>query len=86
MSQLFFVNVPHDCSDSELRDWIHSSGIETESIRIIRDLVSGASPVFAYAKLKDASSLEHAISVLNGKRMRTRFVIVTRALLRRMVA
>jgi RNA recognition motif-containing protein len=85
MPQLFFVNVPHDCSDDELKNWIESRGVETEAIRIVRDLVTGASPAFAYASLKDASGLEQAISALNGKQIRSHAVIVSRAVLRRLV-
>ena len=75
-SQLFFVNVPFDCSDRELKDWIESRGIETESIRIIRDLVAGVSPAFAYADLKDPTLLAEAVARLNGKSLRENTVTV----------
>jgi RNA recognition motif-containing protein len=75
-SQLFFVNVPFDCSDRELKDWIESRGIETESIRIIRDLVAGVSPAFAYADLKDPALLGEAAAILNGKSLRKHIVTV----------
>jgi hypothetical protein len=44
---LFFINVPYNCSDRELHEWIESRGIEVVSIRMIRDLVAGVSPAFA---------------------------------------
>jgi len=69
-AQLFFTNVPYNCSDRELQEWIQSRGIEAESIHIIRDIVSGASPAFAYASLRDHTELTHAVSILNGKKMR----------------
>ena len=78
-SLLFFVNIPYNCSDRELREWIESRGIETESIRIIRDLVAGVSPSFAYADLKDHTRLEEAVSILNGKRMRNQAIMVKQA-------
>jgi RNA recognition motif. (a.k.a. RRM, RBD, or RNP domain) len=53
-SPLFFTNLPYNCSDRELKEWMESRGIESGSIRIIRDLVAGVSPAFAYADLKDA--------------------------------
>jgi RNA recognition motif len=59
---LFFINVPYNCSDHELQEWIESSGIEIESIRLVRDLVAGVSPAFAYAVLRDQTRLEEAIS------------------------
>ena len=68
-SQILFANLPYNCSDRELVEWIESRGIEVESIRIIRDLVSGASPAFAYADLKDDSRLKEAVTALNGSTM-----------------
>ncbi len=77
-SQLFFTNIPHDCSEQELKEWIESRGIEITSIRIIRDLISGASPAFAYAATKSAVDVDEAISALHGKRMRNQIILVSR--------
>jgi len=84
-SQLFFVNLPYNCSDRELKQWIESRGISIESIRIIRDLVAGVSPAFAYAEPKDHTRLEEAVSVLNGKKMRNQTVTVKQAQPRRSI-
>jgi len=84
--QLFFTNVPHDCSDLELKEWIESCGIEITSICIIRDLVSGVSPAFAYATPRDAVEMSNVISALNGKRMRDRIIFVSQASSRPVVA
>jgi hypothetical protein len=37
MSKLFFVNIPYNCSDRELQEWVESRGIGTRSIRIVRE-------------------------------------------------
>jgi len=79
MSKLFFVNIPYNCSDRELQEWVESRGIETRSIRIVRDLVAGVSPAFGYVELKDDSQIQEAIAVLNGKRMRNQTIIVKEA-------
>ncbi len=79
MPQLFFTNLPYNCSDQELTDWMESRGIKTKSTRIIRDLVAGVSPAFAYADLNDAVQLEEAVAVLNGERMRNQVIMVTQA-------
>ena len=42
VSQLFFTNLPYNCSDRELKEWIESRGIETRAIRIIRDVAHDA--------------------------------------------
>ena len=75
-SELFFANIPYNCSDREFKDWIESRGIETRSIRIIRDLVAGVSPAFGYAVLKDHTLVAEAASILNGKKMRNQIVTV----------
>jgi RNA recognition motif-containing protein len=79
MSKLFFVNIPYNCSDRELQEWVESRGFETRSIRIVRDLVAGVSPAFGYVELKDDSQIQEAISLLNGKRMRNQTVFVKEA-------
>jgi RNA recognition motif-containing protein len=79
MSKLFLVNIPYNCSDRELQEWVESRGIETRSIRIVRDLVAGVSPAFGYVELKDDSKTEEAITTLNGKRMRNQTILVKEA-------
>ena len=49
------------------------------SIRIMRDLVAGVSPAFAYADLKDDARLQEAVSLLDGKKMRNQTVSVQQA-------
>ena len=79
MSKLFFVNIPYNCSDRELQEWVESRGIETRSIRIVRDLVAGVSPAFGYVELKDDTRISEAITVLNGKKMRNQIILVKEA-------
>ena len=78
-AQLFLVNVPYNCTERELKEWIESYGIETVSIRIIRDLVAAVSPAFAYAVLKNGLEIERAVHVLNGKKIRNQFITVRKA-------
>jgi RNA recognition motif-containing protein len=70
MSNLLLINLPYNVSDREIREWIESRGIETKSIRVVRDLVAGASPSFGHVELNGRTELKEAISVLDGKRMR----------------
>jgi len=79
MSKLFFVNIPYNCSDRELQEWVESRGIETRSIRIVRDLVAGVSPAFGYVELKDDTKIQEAVNILNGKKMRNQTILVKEA-------
>jgi hypothetical protein len=74
-----FVNIPYNCSDRELQEWVESRGIKTRSIRIVRDLVAGVSPAFGYVELKDDGQIPEALTVLNGKRMRNQTILVKEA-------
>ena len=79
MPKLFFINIPYNCSDRELQEWVESRGIRTRSIRIVRDLVAGVSPAFGYVELKDDTQVKEAITILNGKKMRTQTIVVKEA-------
>lgn len=79
MSTLFMVNVPHNCSDEELTQWVQSSGIEVQRVRVIRDLVSGVSPSFAYVDITEQMPIADAVQKLNGHNIRERVVMVSEA-------
>ena len=82
MSRLFLVNIPYNCSDRELIEWVESRGFETKSIRIVRDLVAGVSPAFGYVELADQTKLDLAVSILNGQKMRSQTILVNIAQVR----
>jgi RNA recognition motif-containing protein len=82
MALLFFRNIPYNCSNRELRDWIESREIPVISVRIVHDLVAGVSPAFAYAALKNPTQLDEALTLLNGKKLRNQIVEVRQAQIR----
>jgi len=79
MSTLFLVNVPHNCSDVELTQWVESSGITVKNVRVIRDLVAGVSPSFAYVDIEEKITVADAVRKLNGRHIRERTILVTEA-------
>jgi RNA recognition motif-containing protein len=79
MGTLFMVNVPHNCSDAELADWVQSTGIEVQRVRVIRDLISGASPSFAYVDITEKIPVADAVEKLNGHNIRERVIMVSEA-------
>ena len=76
-SMLYLVNLPHNCTDNELKHWIESRGFKVSATIIIRDVIAGVSPAFAYARLEDDSHVEEACSALTGKKMRTSQILVS---------
>lgn len=79
MGTLFMMNVPHNCSDNELTDWVQSSGIEVKKVRLIRDLVAGVSPSFAYVDISEKVPVADAVQKLNGHNIRERVIMVSEA-------
>jgi RNA recognition motif-containing protein len=79
VSTLFMVNIPYNCTESELQAWVESCGFGVKSVRLIRDIVAGVSPGFAYVEVPDASVLRDAIATLNGRNIRDRVILVSEA-------
>jgi RNA recognition motif-containing protein len=73
------MNVPHNCGDTELTDWVQSSGIEVKQVRLIKDLVAGVSPSFAYVDITERIPVADAIQRLNGHSIRERTIAVSEA-------
>ena len=60
----------------ELREWVKSHGFKVESIRVIPDSVSGASPAFGYISIGESREEAEAIRILNGQILRGRILQV----------
>src|SRR5215510_8055987 len=52
MTRLFLTNIPYDCEETDLQQWIEARGFDVESVRLIRDLVAGVSPACGYVSLR----------------------------------
>ena len=79
MSTLFMMNVPHNCTESELQVWVEAAGIKVKSVRLIRDLVAGVSPAFAYVDISEQAAIAEAVEKLNGHIIGNRVLIVSQA-------
>lgn len=79
MPTLFLINIPYNCSDVDLKNWVESRGLQTVSIRLVRDMVSGVSPSFGYIELNDRARVPEAISKLNGNRLWNQTILVKEA-------
>ena len=76
MPELFISNVPYDCQDAELGQWVESNGFPVHSVRVVRDVVSGISPAFGYIALRNNDRESEAIRVLNGTSLKGRIIQV----------
>ena len=73
---LLFSNLPHNCSESELKLSIEARGVPLSSVRVIRDSAIGDSPAFADVELQRGASESHAIVCLTGMQIRNRLIRV----------
>ena len=80
MATLFMMNVPYNCTESELTGWVQAAtGVKVNSVRLILDLVAGVSPAFAYVEIGDQIGISDAVEKLNGQVIRDRVILVSRA-------
>ena len=80
MATLFMMNVPYNCTESELTAWVQAATeVKVNSVRLIRDLVAGVSPAFAYVDIGDQIGISDAVQKLNGQVIRDRVILVRRA-------
>jgi RNA recognition motif-containing protein len=77
-TRLLISNVPFDCTDQLLKQWIEECGYRTLSVKLICDVVSGTSPSFAHVQLVDAAKLNEAERTLDGQTFRGRTLQVSR--------
>jgi hypothetical protein len=62
-----FSNVPFDCSEDLLRQWIEDQGYLVLGVTLVQDLVSGTSPSFARVQLTRAAQVDEAARTLDGQ-------------------
>lgn len=74
--KLLFTNVPVDCVDEYLWQWVEARGYRVSSLKVIRDQVSGTSPSFAHVQLMNSGKLDEAVRFLDGQDLRGRKIQV----------
>lgn len=78
--RLLISNVPRDCSEEVLKRWIEDRGFSVQSLKLIRDFVSGTSPSFAHVTLAGAAEMHDARHRLDGEVLRGCALSVNRML------
>jgi RNA recognition motif-containing protein len=66
-TKLLISNIPASCTESFLLRWVEARGYRVFKVNLIRDVVSGTSPSFAYVQLMDESRLDEAARTLDGQ-------------------
>src|SRR5262245_24167192 len=76
LAMLLLSNLPHNCSEVELRKSIESRGVPLLSVRVVRDTSRVDSPAFGDVELERGASESHALVCLAGMIIRNRPVRV----------
>jgi RNA recognition motif-containing protein len=73
---LYIGNLPHQCTEQELRTFLATSGRTPESVSIVMDHGTGRSRGFGFAKMANDEDGALAIETLKGKELGGRAVRV----------
>jgi RNA recognition motif-containing protein len=77
-SKLYVGNLPYGVSEEELKKLFSEAG-EVQSVKIIVDQYSGRPRGFGFVEMTSKAEAEKAISLLNGKVLTDRTLIVNEA-------
>lgn len=75
---IYVGNLSHDVSDDELKEAFEAYG-NVESAKVIRDRFSGESRGFGFVEMQNKAEAQEAMSNLDGKEIKGRFLIVNEA-------
>jgi hypothetical protein len=67
MNRLLFANIPHSCTEEELRTWIKEIGFEVAALKLIRNGVNESSPSFAQVQLTTTPINATALQTLDRR-------------------
>ena len=78
MRRLFTGNLPYDATAAQLKEWFAAGGIETVSVSLQVDQLSGRSRGFAYVVVPPDTA-KTAVREFNGREFRGRTLVVSEA-------
>ena len=76
--KLYVGNLPPGASEEDLRKLFSEAG-EVQSVKIVIDLYSGRPRGFGFVEMTSKAEVDKAISLLNGKTLTDRTLIVNEA-------
>jgi cold-inducible RNA-binding protein len=79
LKKLFVGNLPYQASEAELQDWFTQSGLQADSVQIIRDKFTGEPRGFGFAEFGNDDEAEKAVQTCNGQDFLGRSLVVNEA-------
>ncbi len=79
MKRLYIGNLPFSATEENIHTEFANLGIQTDSIKVVRDRDTGQPRGFAFVEIGDDVAAEKAIASLNGKDLLGRALVVNEA-------
>jgi cold-inducible RNA-binding protein len=79
MLRLFVGNIPHECSEDDLRTWFEEHGYGVGFTQVIRDRITGHSRGFGFVELQNTTDLDGTVKQLSGRPLGGRVLTVNAA-------
>ena len=79
MKKLYVGNLSFKATEEEVAALFAESGVQPDSLTLLRDRFTGQPRGFGFAEIKDDAEAEKAIAALNGKEFLGRALVVNEA-------
>jgi cold-inducible RNA-binding protein len=79
VKKLYVGNLAFSITEEDVRNEFQNLGIQTESIKVVRDRDTGQPRGFGFVEVADDAQAEKAIASLNGKDLMGRAIVVNEA-------
>lgn len=79
MKKLYVGNLPFKATEEELQALFAETGVQPDSLTLLRDRFTGQPRGFGFAEIRDDSEAEKVIAALNGKQFMGRALVVNEA-------
>lgn len=79
MKKLFVGNLPYSANETDVQGFFESSGVNIDSVTVMRDRFTGQARGFGFVEINDDGSAQRAVDACNGKELMGRALVVNEA-------
>ena len=76
MATLFITNLPQDCSDTELQQWLETRGLQAEWLKVVHDWIQDSQSAFAYVIIEETPKVQQQMRLIDGDTLNGRIISV----------
>jgi RNA recognition motif-containing protein len=79
VKKLFVGNLPYSANETDVQGFFESSGVNIDSVTVMRDRFTGQARGFGFVEINDDGSAQRAVDACNGKELMGRALVVNEA-------